>query len=136
MSISVLSTHLAWVAAGFVFPYTCQEHCASGHRDPLQRPSPGGRPGRPDREIFRTKCLQLSSTATGLTSNSPLGLATLTGPVLVALLSIFEEESVVRQLGEGWASGNISMLVCVYYVFTNYINMMLSSSKEVVRFYK
>ena len=119
VSSSVLSTHLAWVAVGFVFPYTCQEHCASGHRDPLQRPSPGGTPGRPDREILRTKCLQLSSqqsavsTATGLTANSPLGLTTLTGPVLVALLNIFEEESVVRQLGEGWASGNINIL---YYV--------------------
>ena len=77
--------------------------------------------------------LQLSTV---FNANSPLGLTAFTGPVLVALLSIFEEESVVRQLGEGWASGNISMLVCVYYVFTNYINMMLSSSKEVGRFYK
>ena len=72
---------------------------------------------------------------TDLTTNSPLGLTTFTGPVLVALLNIFEEESVVRQLGEGWASGNINIL-CVYYVFTNYINIMLSSSKEVSRFYK
>ena len=70
---------------------------------------------------------------TDLTTNSPLGLTTFTGPVLVALLNIFEEESVVRQLGEGWASGNINIL---YYVFTNYINIMLSSSKEVRRFYK
>ena len=87
---------------------------------------------RSSEQMFRTQ----QHTATGLTANSPLGLATLTGPVLVALLTIFEEESVVRQLGEGWASGNISILVCVYYVFTNYINMMLSSSKEVGRFYK
>ena len=57
----------------------------------------------------------LTQLNTDLTASSPLGLAAFTGPVLVALLNIFEEESVVRQLGEGWASGNINILC--YHVF-------------------
>ena len=109
----MLTTHRAWVAVGFVCPYTCQEHCASGHRDPLLPLSQGGTPARPDREIFREKCSQLSSA---FNTNSPLGLPTFTRPVLVALLTIFEQESVVRQLGEGGASGN-SKILCVYNVF-------------------
>ena len=46
-------------------------------------------------------------------TQGPPGLTPLTGPVLVALIYVFEDEALIRQLGEGWTpdiEGNIVIL--------------------------